>query len=83
MKIGILTYHRVINIGAILQAYCVKEFYQSLGHEVILIDLRNWKTEFYEYRKLFNLKKLKINLFHYNKFKNLRSFLKKNFLFKI
>ena len=81
MKIGLLTHHRVINIGSILQAYCVKEFYKSLGHEVILIDLRNWKTEFYEYRKLFNLKKLKINFFHYNKLKNSRSFLKKNFKF--
>jgi len=79
MKIGLLTHHRVINIGSILQAYCVKEFYKSLGHEVILIDLRNWKTEFYEYRKLFSLKKLRINLYQYNKLKNIRNFLKKNF----
>lgn len=80
MKIGILTYHRVINIGAILQAYCVCEFYKSLGHDVELIDLRNRRTEMTELRKLINVKKLRLNIDQINNYKSIRSFLKKNFL---
>lgn len=38
MKIGILTYHRAHNYGAMLQAYALKQFLQMQGHEVELID---------------------------------------------
>ncbi len=38
MKIGILTYHRSRNYGALLQAKALQEFVSSLGHEVYLID---------------------------------------------
>ncbi len=79
MKIGVLTYHRVINIGAILQAYCVCEFYKSMGHEVQLIDLRNKKTEWNETRKLFNIRKLKFNRHQFNNFRSVRNFLKGHF----
>lgn len=79
MRIGVLTYHRVINIGAILQAYCVCEFYKSMGHEVQLIDLRSKKTEWNEIRKLFNIRKLKFNRHQFNNSKSVRKFLKENF----
>lgn len=79
MKIGVLTYHRVINIGATLQAFCVSEFFKSLGHDVFLIDLRNLKTEFQELRKIFSIKKLSINFDQLSRIKNQRLFLKKNF----
>lgn len=79
MKIGVLTYHRVINIGAILQAYCVYEFYRSMGHEVYLIDLRSKKTEWNEIRKLFEIRKLRINKNQLNNFRSIRKFLKENF----
>jgi hypothetical protein len=38
MKIGILTYHRSHNFGALLQAYALKTYVSSLGHDVEFID---------------------------------------------
>ncbi len=38
MKIGILTYHRAHNYGALLQAYALKRYIESLGHNVEFID---------------------------------------------
>lgn len=38
MKIGILTFHRAINYGAFLQAFALKTFLTSLGHDVEIVD---------------------------------------------
>ncbi len=38
MKVGILTFHRAINYGAVLQAYALQETLIHLGHEVKVID---------------------------------------------
>jgi len=38
MKIGILTYHRAHNFGAVLQAYALRTFLKSKGNEVEFID---------------------------------------------
>lgn len=38
MKIGILTFHRAHNYGALLQAYALKTYLISLGHEVAFVD---------------------------------------------
>lgn len=38
MKIGILTYHRSYNYGAIFQAVAIRFVLQQLGHEVFYID---------------------------------------------
>lgn len=38
MKIGILTYHRAHNYGAVLQAYALQNYLLELGHEVSIID---------------------------------------------
>lgn len=38
MKIGILTFHRAINYGAFLQAFALKHYLESLGHEVEMVD---------------------------------------------
>ena len=38
MKLGILTYHRPCNFGANLQAFATVQYFQSLGHEVKVID---------------------------------------------
>lgn len=43
MKIGILTYHRAHNYGAMLQAYALQQFLQSKGHQVDFIDY--WPKE--------------------------------------
>lgn len=54
MKIGILTLHRAVNDGAILQAYCLEQLLQaSLPYaKVELIDYRPWRLEKFEYRCL-------------------------------
>lgn len=38
MKIGILTYHRSHNYGALLQAYALITYLRGLGHETEIID---------------------------------------------
>lgn len=38
MKIGILTYQYAMNYGALLQAFALKQYLQSQGHEVIIIN---------------------------------------------
>lgn len=40
MKIGILTFHRAHNYGAVLQTYALQEFLRSIGHEVHVIDYK-------------------------------------------
>lgn len=40
MKIGILTYHRAHNYGAVLQCYALQEVLKSMGHDVWIIDYR-------------------------------------------
>lgn len=38
MKIGILTFHRATNYGAILQAYALVSYLNSIGHDAKIID---------------------------------------------
>ena len=38
MKIGILTFHRAYNYGAVLQAFALQEFLRHEGHDVSVID---------------------------------------------
>ena len=38
MKIGILTYHRAHNYGAMLQAYALRTYLHNQGHDVEFID---------------------------------------------
>ena len=40
MKIGILTFHRTINYGAVLQCYALQELLRRRGHQVEVIDYR-------------------------------------------
>ena len=40
MKIGILTFHRAHNYGAVLQCYALQEVLGGLGHDVQVIDYR-------------------------------------------
>lgn len=41
VKIGILTYHKNLNYGSVLQAYALHRYLRSLGHEVEVIDYHN------------------------------------------
>ena len=54
MKIGILTYHRAENYGALLQAYAMLTYLRSLGHEVSFVDY--WPKYHSDYFKVFSLK---------------------------
>lgn len=38
MKIGILTFHRVYNYGAVLQSYALQKVIKQLGYDVEIID---------------------------------------------
>ena len=38
MKVGILTYHRAHNYGAVLQCYALQEVIRNKGHQVEIID---------------------------------------------
>lgn len=55
MKIGILTYHRAENYGALLQAYALRTYLQSKGHEVSFVDY--WPDYHVNYFKLFAWKR--------------------------
>lgn len=49
MKVGILTFHRAQNYGAVLQCYALQETLRGLGHDVSVIDYRQpWIEEFYK-----------------------------------
>ena len=54
MKIGILTYHRAENYGALLQAYAMMTYLRSLGHEVSFVDY--WPKYHSDYFEVFSLK---------------------------
>lgn len=45
MKIGILTFHRAHNYGAVLQCYALQEVLKGMGHEVEVIDYRQPQIE--------------------------------------
>ena len=40
MRIGILTFHRAENFGAVLQVYALSEYLKSIGHDPQVIDYR-------------------------------------------
>ena len=61
MRIGILTFHRAHNYGAVLQCYALQEVLSRMGHRVEIVDYRQPFIEnFYRIRfpKRFFLKKI-------------------------
>lgn len=71
MRIGILTFHRAYNYGAVLQCYALQSLLSEWGHEVEVIDYRQPHTE--ASHRIFSLVKL-------NSFKTFTE--KKNYLMK-
>lgn len=57
MKIGILTFHRALNYGAVLQCYALYSILNDLGHDVKIIDYRPDYVEYY--RKIIPVFKIK------------------------
>ena len=85
IKIGIITYHRPINYGAILQAYALQKIIKGLGIECEILDYRNSKLEELHKKKTINSKNLKhlirdlLLLKNHNiKYEKFREFLSEN-----
>lgn len=57
MKIGILTFHRALNYGAVLQCYSLSEILRAMGHDVEVIDYRPAYIE--KHRKIFNINSIR------------------------
>lgn len=58
MRVGILTFHRAHNYGAVLQCYALQEVLKKMGHEVEVIDYRqSWTEEVY---KSFSFRVMKV-----------------------
>lgn len=47
MKIGIVTYHRALNYGAVLQCMSLYSALKRLGHDVEVVDYRPEAIEAY------------------------------------
>lgn len=47
MKVGILTFHRALNYGALLQAYALQNFLDSCGMESYIVDYRSDYIEYF------------------------------------
>lgn len=62
MKIGILTFHRAYNYGAVLQCYALQEILKNKGHDVYVIDYRQPTIE--KNRKIFDVQYLVRNKKH-------------------
>ena len=71
MKIGILTYHRAENYGALLQAYALMSYLRSLGYDVSFVDY--WPKYHSDY----------FRLFPWQQFKNRRGIRKLIFLLQL
>ena len=74
MRIGILTFHRAHNYGAVLQCYALQEYLLQQGHDVHVIDYNRkelwcgyeWRMKSYEKQVVRqNLLKFPIRLFKY------------------
>lgn len=57
MKIGILTYHRAENYGALLQAYALRTYLQQQGYEASFVDY--WPNYHENYFHIFSVKRFK------------------------
>lgn len=66
MKVGILTFHRAHNYGAVLQCYALQETLRGMGHDVRVI---NYKQPFIEeVYSIFNLNRFVKLVLHHPRF---------------
>lgn len=72
-KIGIITFQRAHNYGAILQCYALQEYLKTLHYDVAIIDyIPQWMKEGYSYKnyKLYNISHPRFalkNIFYFNR----------------
>jgi len=83
MRIGILTYHRSVNEGSVIQAYCLQQLVQSLAPKasVEIIDYRPIAVEKRDFRKSFSRRPPFVHVGHWNKTRILHSFLRRHCTF--
>lgn len=74
MKIGIVTYHRTLNYGAVMQALATRFVLEDMGHEVYYVDY--WPEYHKDSYKLFSFSKFKRQQGFVSKIKTLRSLLR-------
>lgn len=83
MKLGILTFHRAKNYGAVMQTYALNKVTRNLGFDSEVIDYRYNKIENdYVFFKSKNIKKIAKDLMNYplkrGKWKKFDRFIEKN-----
>ena len=77
MKIGIITYHRAHNYGAVLQCFALQEIIRKQGHQVEIIDYKQPFIEKY-YKPIVSIRHI-IKLCFLLKIKDLSLYVKKCF----
>lgn len=79
MKIGLLTYHDGINHGAFLQTYSTYTELNKKGFDVQIINYKNYKHWFFEYKVFLYTKRLSLlinNIIKIYKFKKCQKLMK-------
>ena len=81
MKIGILTYHRSVNDGAVVQAYCLQRLLAAQFPEatVEFVDYRSLTLELLEYRRMFTRRPPFLRMHHIRRLWELRAFVRRHF----
>lgn len=72
MKIGLLTYHHSTNIGAMMQTYATCRALKELGHEVVIVDIRQPEKQHH------GIMKIVVDVIYFKRDKDVGRF-KKNF----
>lgn len=64
MKIGILTFHRAVNYGAVLQAFSLSKYLTNIGNAVSVVDYypKEDETDFNIFRSWFSPKGIMYNI---------------------
>lgn len=82
LKIAIITFHRAINYGAVLQTYALARYLKEIGYDVQVLDYRSSAIEdSYRIKYKFNmccLKQILLSPFSERKKKEFYNFIKKN-----
>ena len=63
MRIGIITFHRAINYGAVLQMYALYTYLKQQGHDPFVIDFKQTYPDGYLGRRIISLIKHPFDIF--------------------
>ncbi len=65
MRIGILTFHRGLNHGGFLQAYCLQEELRDMGHDPVAINYQNRSHRWGEHIKPWYVMRRPLTIFDF------------------